>query len=159
MKAKRQDYLNIIRYYKETTGKLEIDMKDVAEYAIGLGWEVPEPPTPTERLAKRLTDVASREIRHDGPTNKPYRAYHAMPIPQGQLTLWHWIDIDEATRPQMLRCLVHRREQIVNDGVQMKFDESHWNSVNPDQEPIDLPMDISLDVTWRMNEPGEENAA
>ena len=56
----------------------------------------------------------------------------------------------------MLKSLVNRREQMVGDGLQLKFDEDHWNSIHPDEEPINLPMDFTMDIEWRKNTPDED---
>lgn len=62
-----------------------------------------------------------------------------------------WIDIDEAMRTPMLKSLVLRREQMVDDGVQMTLDADHWNRTHPMEEPIQLPLDLTDDVEWRKN--------
>ena len=89
-----------------------------------------------------------------------YRVYHAIPV-SGQLSLFHYIDIDEATRPQMLKSSVNRREQMVSDGLNLQLDLDHWNSVNSKLKPIELPMDLTLDIEIRKaaDEDDEEDAA
>ena len=47
---------------------------------------------------------------------------------------------------------------MVGDGVQLTFDADHWNSIHPDEEPIDIPMDFVPDVEWRKNAPDEDAA-
>jgi hypothetical protein len=42
-----------------------------------------------------------------------------------------------------------RREQMVSDGYNLTLDLDHWNGANPDQPPIDLPMDLTLDIEIR----------
>jgi hypothetical protein len=39
-----------------------------------------------------------------------------------------------------------RREQMVDDGLQLTFDMEHWNSIRPEEEHIDLPMDLTFDI-------------
>jgi hypothetical protein len=67
-----------------------------------------------------------------------------------------WIDIDDAPRLSMLKCAVQRREQMVGDALQLSLDLDHWNSANPDEEPIQVPLDFTDDVEWRKNAPDEE---
>lgn len=83
----------------------------------------------------------------DGPA--PGHATFDPSLASGQLNLFVWVDIDEATRPQMLKSSVNRREQMVSDGLQLTLDLDHWNSSNPTEEPIELPMDLSLDIAIR----------
>ena len=91
-------------------------------------------------------------MRHDPKTGHPYRANHAVPkrAATGQLT-FSWIDMDDPkTEARSMRAsLVMRREQMVDDGLQLTFDMEHWNSIRPEEEHIDLPMDLTLDVEIR----------
>ncbi len=68
-----------------------------------------------------------------------------------------WIDIDEAPRPKILKSLINRREQMVGDGLQLTLDQDHWNNVNPKDEPINIPMDLTEDIEWRKNAPDEDD--
>jgi hypothetical protein len=154
--TRRQEMQRLIRVYKEQTGESEVDMHKVAEFAVGMGWPLPKPIAPLALLTRQFSAAAREEMRHDQVTRKPYRANHAIPVRQGAVQLYLWIDIDEAPRTPMWKSLVNRREQMVGDGLQLKFDEDHWNSIHPDEEPINLPMDLTMDIEWRKNTP-EEN--
>lgn len=155
MATKKQEMQRLIRYYKDTTGKTEVDMHDVAKFAVSNGWNLPEPIAAIDRLAKDFSQAAREEIRHDKITGKPYRANHA--ITQGQLHLW--IDIDEAPRKPMVKSLITRREQMVGDGLQLTLDADHWNSIHRDEESIVVPMDFTDDVEWRKNSPKDRKTA
>src|SRR5258708_10882489 len=135
----------IIRQWKEATGKIEIDMHEVAEYAASKGWPIPPPVSGIDTLAKEFSQAAREETRQDSHTGKSYRVYHAFtPGPSAQGALW--VDIDEAPRKYMLKSAVMRREQMVGDALQLTLDLAHWNSVNPKEEPIELPLDFTEDV-------------
>jgi hypothetical protein len=144
--ATRQERQRFIRHYKDTTGEREIDMHKVAEFAKTMGWKMPTPPSDVDLLAKQFTDAARDETKRSGKTGRPYRVYHAVPV-QGNLFVY--VDIDEATRPQMHKSSVNRREQMVSDGVNLTDDINHWNAVNPEKDPIQLPMDLELDIAIR----------
>ncbi len=49
-----------------------------------------------------------------------------------------------------------RRELMVGDGLQITYDQDHWNSIHPNEEPITLPMDFTDDIEWRKNGPDEK---
>lgn len=99
------------------------------------------------------------EIRYDKLTGRPYRANHAVPKMQGNLFGVSWIDIDEnPPRKKMHMSLMKRREQMVGDGLQLSLDADHWNSVNLDQKPIEIPLDFELDVQIRKMTPDEKVA-
>lgn len=156
MATKRQEMLEVIRRYKEKTGKTEVDMKEVARYSQTLGMPLPKPKDPIDRLAEDFTKAARDEIRYDEKTGKPYRANHAISATYGNQQYHLWIDIDEATRKQMHQSLIMRREQMVGDGLQLTLDATHWNNVNPEEEPIEIPLDFTDDVEWRLNTPEDD---
>lgn len=146
-----------LRYYRERTGETDLDMHKVAEAAERQGWKMPKPETPQELLAKEFSRAARVEVRKDKVTGQPYRANHAYPTKHGQMTLWLWVDIDQAPRKTMVKCLVQRREQMVGDGLQLSRDADHWNSIHPEEEPIQIPLDLTDDVEWRKNAPHEDD--
>lgn len=157
--SKVKERQRFIRYYKDETGETELDMHKVAEFAKSKGWTMPIPPSPLDLLAKQFTQAASDETEYDAKTGKPYRVYHAIPAANGQLNLFYYVDIAEATRPQMLKATVIRREQMVRDGLQLTLDLDHWNSINPKEEPIELPMDFTLDIEIAKNTPDDDDKA
>lgn len=159
--SKRQERQRFIRYYREQTGETEVDMHKVAEFAAKMGWELPRPPSATDMLAKLFADDAQAERRYDDETKRPYRAYQAIPVGPTQMNLFVYVDTDDATRPQMHKSGVVRREQIVSDGYSLQLDLDHWNRVHPDAEPISLPMDLTMDIEIRKASDGydEDEAA
>ncbi len=156
MATKHQQMQRLIRLYKDQTKKTEINMHDVAQFAVDQGWPLPRPIAALDRLAKEFSQAAREEIDHDTKTGKPYRVNHAITQIQGSMQQTFWIDIDEAPRKPMLKSLVQRREQMVGDGLQLTLDAMHWNSINPSEAPINLPLDFTDDIEWRINAPDEE---
>lgn len=65
-----------------------------------------------------------------------------------------WVDMEDATRPQMLWSLTSRRQQMVGDAVHLKIDEMIWNNKHSGEEPIQQDMDFTYDVEERLNSPG-----
>jgi hypothetical protein len=159
MATKHQEMQRLIRHYKDVTKKTEINMHEVAQFAVGKGWPLPRPIAALDRLAKEFSEAAREEIRHDKKTGKPYRANHALTTAYGAKQLTLWVDIDEASRKPMVKSLVQRREQMVGDGLQLTLDAMHWNNIHPNEEPIKLPLDLTDDVEWRLNAPDEGEKA
>jgi hypothetical protein len=148
----------VIREWKNATGKTEIDMHEVAIYAISVkNWPAPAPISPEERLAKEFSAAAREETRQDSKTGQPYRVYHAVKT-DGQGQGVFWVDIDEAPRKHMVKSAFMRREQVVGDMVQLTLDLNHWNRVNPTQPPIILETDVTPDVNERLAGPDEAAA-
>lgn len=160
MATKNQERQRVIRYYKEATGKTEVNMKDVVQFAITkMGWPVPAPISPIDRMAKEFSQAAREEIRHDKKTGKAYRANHVISTMQGEEQFHLWIDIDEAPRKSIHKSLIARREQMVGDGLQLTLDADHWNNIHPEEEPIHIPMDFTEDIEERKNAPDEVKEA
>lgn len=149
-----QELQRIIRLYREETGKSELDLHDVALFALGKGWPMPEPKRPIDLLAEQIKDAARQDVRRDRASGRPYRAYHAVPAmdEKGQRT-FYWIDMDDpaTTFANMRKSVVRRREQMVDDGVQLSLDLDHWNSVRPAEERIEFLTDFGPDIEWRKN--------
>lgn len=159
--AERQRF---IRYWKEVTGNTEVDMLEVAKFAIEKGWDAPAPISREERLAKQFKGAARQDIRRDRKTGRPYRGYHAVPkeTATGQQISFAFIDIDDPnTKPDRFRkACVLRREQTVDDMTQLRLDQIHWNDNRPsDQQVKILPGDLELDVEIRLASMDEEDDA
>jgi hypothetical protein len=152
----KNEQLNaLVDLYKQETREKIVDMDKVADWAISRGVMPPKPKTPRELLAIRLADAARAQYRVDPKTGLSYRANHALrkrAHDGKQKSLW--VDIDDATRSQMLWSLADRRQQMVGDAVHLKIDELIWNSKHPNEEPIQQEMDFTYDVEERLNSPG-----
>lgn len=156
--AKHQEIQRVIRYYKEQTGITDVDMKEVAKWAVAKGLlKLPKPRDPYDTLKERLSEAARIESRYDKTTGMSYRANHAYIVVQGgeQATFWFDIDDTSATRKKMHMSAVMRRNQIVSDGYQLTLDLDHWNSIHPEEDPIKMIMDITEDIEERKNAPIE----
>lgn len=145
----------LIQRYKAETGQKAVDLDVVAGWAIELGATPPKPKTARELFAAQLADAARAEYRVDPKTGLSYRANHALRQRNHdgrQYTLW--VDMEDATRGQMLYSLTDRRQQMVGDAVHLKIDEMIWNNKHAEEEQIQLPMDFTYDVEERLNSPG-----
>ncbi len=59
--SKKREQQKLIRAYKDETGKREIDMKEVAKWAVGKGWPLPIPRNPLDVLAQSFAEAAREE--------------------------------------------------------------------------------------------------
>lgn len=145
----------VIQRYKAETGEKVIDLEKVADWAIQRGATLPEPKTACELFSAQLADAARAEYRVDPKSGLSYRANHALRqrTKDGRQYVL-WVDMEDATRPQMLWSLSDRRQQMVGDAVHLKIDEMIWNSKHPDEPQIQLEMDFTFDVEERLNSPG-----
>ncbi len=151
MATKVQERQAFIRYYKKETGKQEVVMKEVARFAAKMGWTLPVPADPIDLLAKQFSEAAREEIRHDKKTKRPYKVNHPITVTQGNAQLTFWIDLDEAPRHKAVKALMQYRDQMVGEAVMVTNCADHWNSINPGEEQIQIPLDFTDDVEWRKN--------
>ena len=144
---KRQAFF---RYVCRLKGTNEVTMHEVAEVALKMGWQLPVPKDPMELLAKQFADAVGEETRQDKTTKNVYKANlaYSRRMPNGQ-QLWLWFDVDEATRPQMVKGLHHYREHLVDSTVIGVNTAEHWNLSNSGQEELPFVTDLTDDVAER----------
>lgn len=157
--AGKKTLQKMIELYKNKTGKQEMDPADIADFALRNGVTLPEPIDRKKQLIKQISDAAREVMRTDRSTGRPYRAYHSVPVKQGQQMSFFWVDIEDATRQQMVRSSNRRREHVVGELTQHTFDLDHWAAINPEEEPIGLEKDFTLDVEIKKATDGEDMAA
>lgn len=144
---KRQKF---IRYFRDQTGAKEWNMHEVAQMAHKMGWPLPKPQDPLEILAKQFADAAREETREDKVTKKTYKANLAFKkrLADGK-QLWLWFDVDDATRPQMVKGLHLYREQMVGEAVIGVNTAEHWSINHPGQRALPFETDLTPDVNER----------
>lgn len=154
--SKTKDMQRALRYYREQTGIDDVNMEDVARFAHEkLGMPLPLPTSPIEKMAREFSRAARAETRYDKATGRPYRVNHMFTNDTGQRL---WLDIDgEAPRHKMDLSLTLRRNQIVDDAYHLDADQEHWNTIHPEEEPIQKSFDFTEDVAERkaQDEPGQ----
>ncbi len=157
--SKKKDMQRAIRAWKEETGETDIDMHKVATWWLSKGWPMPQPKSPLEMLAKQLAEAASEQVETDPKTGNPYRRYHAVRQKSGQSSFYYYVDIQEAPRTAMLKSLTLRREGMIGDGLMLTYDSMYWSSLHPEEEPIQMEMDLAPDIQWRLNAADDEDDA
>jgi hypothetical protein len=103
-------------------------------------------------LAKQFADAAREETRKDKISKRPYKANlsFAKRLSNGK-QLWLWFDVDDATRPQMVKGLHLYREQMVSEAVIGVNTAEHWNRHHPEQRPLPFIADLTADVEERLH--------
>lgn len=160
MARKVQERQRFLHYYREQTGKKEVDMHDVARLADKMGWALPVPPEPLDLLAKQFSDAAREEINYDKKTKRPYRVNLAITkrLANGRQQAL-WIETDEAPRHNMVKALTLYREQMVGEAVIATNTAEHWNNINPKEQALLFETDFTDDVEWRLSAPEEDAKA
>ncbi len=57
-----------------------------------------------------------------------------------------WDDMRTASRQHMRMSFQQRRQQIVGDCRQLKVDVDSYNDMKPDEEPIQMVFDFTMDL-------------
>lgn len=147
------DMERLMRVFKEQTGKEEVEIGELAQFALDRGYTAPEPETPLSMLTKQFARRMRAVSRVDEVTGNPYRAFHHVEERYGQQVLNLWRDINDAPRNFMVKSIDLRSGQVLGDVLQMTFDTDHWNRINPDEEPVEAPTDYTFRVQVRKNAP------
>jgi hypothetical protein len=137
----------IERYQSEVGGDGLLDPHAVAEWAYNNGLHKPSIRTVVDAIAADIAQQFREDYRTD--TNgQRYRAMHAVRTRKGDKTMSLWADMDDerAPRDHFVRSFAQRRQQIVGDCYQLKTDVDVYNSKDPAQSPIQVPLDFTYDV-------------
>ncbi|WP_057972270.1 hypothetical protein [Lysobacter antibioticus] len=137
----------IERYKAENGIEGPMDLHEVASWAWRNGLHKPNAKTVIDAIAADIAQVFREEYRTDV-HGRRYRANHAATHKQGTKTLSLWADLDDPNAPHshFVRSFAQRRQQIVGDCVQLKTDVDVYNDKRVPVEPIQIPLDFTLDV-------------
>jgi len=140
-----KDYIE--RYRQERGADALIDPHAVAEWAYQRGLHKPNVRTIIDAIAADIAQVFREEYRTDR-LGRRYRAKHATTVKRGGYTLSLWGDIDDPNAPHahFVKSFAQRRQQIVGDCVQLKTDVDVYNDKRKPTQPIQIPLDFTLDV-------------
>jgi hypothetical protein len=159
-----KDDLRAIRLFENKTGRAVYTMEDVAawieEHRV---MPMPEPITPRQLLAKRLSRSAGAARCNDPESPIPYRPYQAIREERnGQIT-WDWFNQDNpaVTEEQMERATRPRREQALGIGTQVRADWNRFYRTHPNiqQKKPDFDLNWEIDLRFGDESEGENRKA
>jgi hypothetical protein len=138
----------IIATYRRSGQAWPATAVQIARWAIGRKlWDI-HPSKIVRQCADQLAQAMREEFITD-PQGRRVRAKHAAPYPeQGKLQL-KWDDMRTATHNHMEMAFAHRRQQIVGDCRQLKWDINSYNenyratTERPVQEVFDFTDDLA----------------
>ena len=136
----------IEQFQAERGGGL-IDPHELAEWAYKRGLYKPSLKTVVDAIAADISQYFREEYRTNE-NGQRYRAKHAVRFKRDNKTMSLWADMDDvdAPRDHFVRSFGQRRQQIVGDCFQLKTDVDVYNGKNASQQPIQIPLDFTLDV-------------
>lgn len=140
-----KDYVE--RYRSEVGSEGLIDPHEVAAWAYREGLHKPNATAIIDLIARDIAQVFREEYRVDS-RGRRYRAKHAVTEKRGNRTLSLWGDMDDPSTPHQhfIKSFAQRRNQVVNDCVQLATDVDVYNEKRKPAIPIQVPFDFTLDV-------------
>jgi hypothetical protein len=137
----------IERYKAEVGSDGLLDPHALAEWAYQRGLHKPSERTVVDAIASDISQFFREEFRTNGDGQR-YRAKHAVRLKKGDKTMSLWADMDDdkAPRDHFVRSFAQRRQQIVGDCYQLKTDVDVYNGKKMTEQPIQVPLDFTLDV-------------
>lgn len=151
VKKTRTEHLQgIINLYQNETGQVQIDLHDVASWAVRKRLWEPQSGDSIQQCAHELSRAARKE-QYEDPQGRTVRKKHAVRqyIHEGssagkQLILW--ADIETAPPDHMRISLQQRRGYILGDCRQLKTDLESYNENNKHGACIQLSFDFTEDL-------------
>jgi hypothetical protein len=147
---------HIIEPYKLEKGDGELDLAQVAYWAIEKGlWKQPIEDQ-VEKLRKQLAVALRAKTFTDDDGNQPRANYcvrrDVVDIKGRRYVQTVWANIDVATHEFMEESFSQRRSGIANICYQAHIDKTHWNKFRRGKNPeIQMPLDFSNDVADRLH--------
>jgi hypothetical protein len=129
MTTKRPTLRRLIEDYRRATGIKEVDHRVVAEWAKQHGFTMPVPKDSVDLLAKQLSNLARRDTDRDQVTGAEHRRYHAYTVTKDGRQRTLWLDVEEATRPQMANSTASKRKQMVGEAKHLSAGVEYWNQI------------------------------
>jgi hypothetical protein len=119
--------------------------KTIADWAIRAGlWQLPA----SAALNKCAEDIASamREEYTTDSKGRRVRLKHPVTRRENGQQMVFWDDLRTAPRSHMLLSFQQRRQGIVSDCWQMKMDVESYNDLRPNNPPIQVVFDFTMDL-------------
>jgi hypothetical protein len=135
----------IIRRYEETGNPLPATAHEIATWAIEQNLWEPQRSTLLNRCAEEIAR-AMREEHITDPQGRRVRVKHVAMIEKNGKQAAFWADMRRAPREHMEIAFQQRRQQIVGDCRQLKWDMDSYNQNHNAGEPIQMIFDFALDL-------------
>src|SRR5438309_1455409 len=133
------------RNYREQKGQ-DAPMYEVAQAWQAAKGKMPKARTSLEMLAKEFSKVAAKELFYDNVLNEPYNASICYPKKVGDKVEMYWTDTDKASREKVVSNVIAvKRNGAVGILTQATKTVMHWNRTHPDEEAVQLELDLGPD--------------
>jgi hypothetical protein len=135
--------------FEKENGNVPATAREAVKWGVARGMIQMPKVDPYDKIAEDMARALREEYGTDQ-YGRRYRKNHAVRVSKGGVQHTMWAIMDNAPREYMRKAFVQRRDQIVGDCVQLATDVVVYNSMNAEQEPIQIPFDFTHDVEERM---------
>ena len=133
-----REMLYLVEEYKREHGVDEIDLAEVAAWAISTRrWQ--RPPMDPAAILRRELARAMRNERVQDPQGRDVRLYYGVVRYIGERPVSTWQTTPNATTEHMRLSTAQRRDKLLWGCLQMTLDLESWNDNNPHGATIDRP--------------------
>ncbi|MBF0372026.1 MAG: hypothetical protein HQL39_01255 [Alphaproteobacteria bacterium] len=149
MPTYKEQLQRVWRQYEHEHGHVPATAREAVQWGVARAMiDVPE----VDPLAKLTEDMATalREEYATDPHGRRYRVNHAVRVTRSGVQYTFWAVMKDAPREHMQKSFIQRREQIVDDCVQLSTDVEAYNAMKSEQTPIQMVLDFRDDVSERM---------
>jgi hypothetical protein len=145
MASRSTQLTNILDRYIDEVDSEPTALDDVVDWGLTLGLYTPEPRDIRKMFKEALAESLRQEKRFDG--KRWYRAKRSVRTNIGGVQLNLWADVDKnASFGFMEKSVAQSRRAIVDDAYQLKMVVDHYNEAHPEQEALQLILDLNEDV-------------
>jgi hypothetical protein len=141
--------LRLIDDYCAETGETDVDLHDIAEWAIKTERYVPPRYDPVKQLRREMQRASRQEYIEDD-NGRPVRRRHCYKIKRGEVQLTLWSKIEEITRKNMRLSARGRRGGILADCIQLTLDLEYYNDNFNPGEPIQPSFNFEPDLIEKL---------
>jgi hypothetical protein len=149
METKSEKLQRIWHLYEAQQEHKPVGTREAVELAVAEGiLELPEI-DPVDVLAGQMATALRQEYNTDE-YGRRYRVNHAVRVSKYGVQFTFWASMGYAPHEHMEKAFAQRREQIIDDCVQLKVDVDAYNDINKGKRPeIQLVLDFTDDVSER----------
>ena len=150
MASKKVELQRWCREFREREGR-DLSSHEIAEMLERIGWPMPKPKDPIDILAKQVSEAESEETVFDEVLGESVNRNICYPVESDGKQPPLWTELDTATRSKVEKNKTLRRDQMVGDAFQSTLILMRWNRLHPNEEPVQIELDLGLDVEWKLN--------
>lgn len=121
---------------------------DCFEWATRKGLWKPRPTDVSKIFNREMADALREQTRTDA-SGREYRAVICVREKKGGVQLSLWGDADSAPQAFVEKAFRQRRDSLVDGAYKLKMDADHFNEFRKPDVPIQLVLDLTMDVEER----------